>query len=408
MRRNIFNRVGIAHYSTRKAPCQSEKMTDIGTRPLFNEEHDTFRQMVRRFYQDEVRPRHKEFETRGWIDRSLWTQAGAVGMLGVTMPEQYGGAAADILYSSIGWEEQSYANTTGPGFALHSEIVMPYILHYGTEDQKQKYLPKLCSGEMIGAIAMTEPGAGSDLQGVRTNAVKNANGFVLNGSKTYITNGYMSDVVIVVAITDRSAKKIAHGISLFLVDATLPGFTKGTPLKKMGLKAQDTCELFFENVQLSPDALLGEENKGFYYLMQELPQERLLIGGMAIAAAEGMFEWTREWNTNRKLFGTTLSALPTTKHKMADLKTQIAVGRAFYDNCLLLHSQGNLDTATASMCKMWLTDLQCKVADECVQLHGGAGYMWEYDVCKAFVDARVQRIYGGSNEIMKELISRDI
>lgn len=365
-----------------------------------------YRETVRNFFETEVVPFHDEWENDGHVPRELWLEAGKTGILGVTTPEEYGGAGVEMLYTAITWEEQGYSLCTGPGFALHSDIVMPYILHYGTEEQKKDYLPRLASGECIGAIAMTEPGAGSDLQGVRTNAVKDGDDYILNGSKTYITNGFHSDVVIVVAKTD--AEKGAHGISLFLVDANMPGFSKGKKLKKMGMRAQDTSELFFEDVRLPKSALLGKENHGFYYLMQELPQERLLIADMGLASAEAVFEQTRTYVNERKAFGKTLSALQTIRHKLAEVKTELAVARAFVDKTLELHNVGKLDSATASMAKYWVTDLQNKAISDCLQLHGGAGYMWEYPVCRAYVDARVQPIYGGSNEIMKELIARDL
>lgn len=284
---------------------------------------------------------------------------------------------------------------------------MPYILKYGTAEQKERILPKLISGEWIAAIAMTEPGAGSDLQGVRTTAEKTEGGdFILNGSKTFITNGAMADVVIVVAKTDTA--KGAHGISLLIVEEGMEGFKRGRKLKKMGLKAQDTSELFFDNVKVPSANLLGPENKGFYMLMQELPQERLLIADMGVAAAEACFEWTRTYVKERKAFGKHLVDLQTIRHKLAELKTEVVIGRTFVDQCLELHAEERLDGGMASMAKYWATDLQSRVADECVQLHGGAGYMWEYPVARAYADARVQRIYGGSNEIMKELIARSL
>ena len=365
-----------------------------------------YREMLRNFYDEKVVPFHEEWEDKGEVPRELWTDAGANSMLGVTMPEEYGGLGVDILYSSVNWQEQSYAGTTGPGWALHSEIVCPYILNYGTDEQKQEYLPKLCSGEYISAIAMTEPGAGSDLQGMKTTAIKDGDDYILNGSKVFITNGWLADLVIVCAKTDPT--KGAKGISLFLVEAGTPGFTKGKKLKKMGMKAQDTAELFFEDVRLPKSALLGKEGAGFMYLMEELPQERLLIADMGVAAAEACYEWTRDYVKQRKAFGKTLSNLQTIQHKLAEMKTDIVVGRTFADHCLELHAAGKLDNGMASMAKYWLTDLQNKVADDCVQLHGGWGYMWEYPVCRAYVDGRVQSIYGGSNEIMKELIARSI
>eukprot|EP01101_Sappina_pedata_P006931 TRINITY_DN3560_c0_g1_i1.p1 TRINITY_DN3560_c0_g1~~TRINITY_DN3560_c0_g1_i1.p1 ORF type:complete len:412 (-),score=213.52 TRINITY_DN3560_c0_g1_i1:18-1253(-) len=391
----------------RPEPCQAESLIQIGTRSVFTEEHDSFRESVRKFFNDKIVPFHAQWEEDGAISREAWLQAGSQGLLGALVPEQYGGPGADILYSAIVWEEQSYSGCSGPGFALHSEIVVPYILNYGTEEQKQKYLPKLVSGEMIGAIAMTEPGAGSDLAGVKTTAIKQADGsYLLNGQKTFITNGQMADLVIVVAKTDVT--KGAHGVSLVIVERDMKGFERGRNLKKMGMKAQDTSELFFDNVVIPPTHILGGENKGFYHLMKELPQERLIIADMSIASSEACFEWTRTYTKDRKVFGKTVYDFQTTRHKLAEMKTEISVGRAFVDSCLRLHSQHALDSSTASMAKYWASDLQNKIADQCVQLHGGYGYMWEYPVTRAYSDARVQRIYGGTNEIMKELIARSI
>jgi long-chain-acyl-CoA dehydrogenase len=325
----------------------------------------------------------------------------------VMAPEEYGGLGLDCRYSAVVWEEQSYSLCSGPGFALHSEIVIPYIYNYGTEEQKKRMIPKLVSGEWIGAIAMTEPGAGSDLQGVRTIAAPNGDGsYSLSGSKTFITNGAMADLVIVVCKTEPD--KGAHGVTLMLVEDGMEGFAKGKKLKKMGMKAQDTAELFFEDMRVPASAMLGEEGKGFMYLMEELPQERLLIADMGLAAAEACYEWTRSYIKERKAFGSTISSLQTIQHKMAEMKTEIVVGRTFCDHCLVLHNEGKLDNQTASMAKYWLTDTQNKIANDCVQLHGGWGYMWEYPVARAFVDGRVQQIYGGTNEIMKELIARSI
>jgi long-chain-acyl-CoA dehydrogenase len=395
-----------AEVGERPEPNVCDSLLQIGSRRIYSQEHDMYREMLRNFYDEKVVPFHEEWEDKGEVPRELWTDAGANSMLGVTMPEEYGGLGVDILYSSVNWQEQSYAGTTGPGWALHSEIVCPYILNYGTDEQKQEYLPKLCSGEYISAIAMTEPGAGSDLQGMKTTAIKDGDDYILNGSKVFITNGWLADLVIVCAKTDPT--KGAKGISLFLVEAGTPGFTKGKKLKKMGMKAQDTAELFFEDVRLPKSALLGKEGAGFMYLMEELPQERLLIADMGVAAAEACYEWTRDYVKQRKAFGKTLSNLQTIQHKLAEMKTDIVVGRTFADHCLELHAAGKLDNGMASMAKYWLTDLQNKVADDCVQLHGGWGYMWEYPVCRAYVDGRVQSIYGGSNEIMKELIARSI
>lgn len=390
----------------RPEPAQCDSLLQIGTRRIFDSDSDIFRESVRDFFQQNVVPFHDEWEKQGQISRQCWTQAGAMGLLGCTTPEKYGGAGASILEAAIVWEEQSYSGCTGPGFALHSDICMPYLYKYGTEEQKMKYLPKLVSGEWISAIAMTEPGAGSDLQGIKTSAVDKGDHYILNGSKTYITNGAMADVVIVVSKTDAS--KGAHGITLVIVEEGMKGFERGKRLNKLGMKAQDTSELFFENVEIPKENVLGGEGKGFYLLMEELPQERLLIADMGIAAAEAAFEWTRDYVKERKAFGRTIADLQVTKHRMAELKTKLTVTRTFLDQCIELHKHGKLDTGMASMAKYWATDLQNKVIDDCLQLHGGAGYMWEYPVCRAYADARVQPIYGGSNEIMKELIARTI
>ena len=399
-----------AESALRQEPSQSQTFLDVGTRRIFNEDHDAFRETCRQFYAEEVTPeKHSEWEKAQMVPRELWKKAGDVGLLGVNCPEEYGGLGADILFAAVTWEEQCYAkgSPTGPGFGLHSDIVMPYIVHYGSEEQKGKYLPAMCRGEKIAAIAMTEPGAGSDLQGIRTTAKKAADGtWVLNGSKTYITNGYLSDVVIVVARTNLETKA-AHGTSLFLVDAELAGFTKGQPLTKMGFKANDTCELFFDDVTLPADALLGEADSGFYYLMNELPQERLQIAVEGQARGEAAFEEARAYMGERKAFGTSLyEGQQVLRHKLADMKTQLSVNRAFIDSCLELHSRGALDTATASMAKLHSTELCWRVVDEAVQLHGGAGFMWEYPVARNLADCRVPRIYGGTNEIMKEVIAR--
>lgn len=394
--------------SGRPETSSAKSLMDIGTRRIFNEDHDLFRQNVRRFFQEEVVPYHKEWEKAGQVSREVWEKAGEQGLLGVMTPEEHGGIGGDLFSAAVTWEEQMYCNCTGPGFALHSDIVMPYIVNYCSKEQIKHFIPKMTAGKCIAAIAMTEPGAGSDLQGVRTYAKKDGSDWILNGNKVFITNGWMADLVVVVTVTNREAKTAAHGISLFLVEEGMKGFHKGRKLEKIGLKAQDTAELFFEDVRLPADALLGELNKGFYYLMNELPQERLLIADMAIASCEFMFEETRNYVMQRKAFSKTVAHLQTVQHKLAELKTEICVGRAFLDSCLQLHAEKALDPATASMAKYWASDLQNRVATQCLQLHGGWGYMWEYPIAKAFVDSRVQPIYGGTNEIMKELIARTI
>ncbi len=374
-------------------------------RTLFNADHEAFRDSFRKFVEKEIAPHHEAWEEQGYVDRAVWSKAGENGFLCMTLPEAYGGSEADKLYSVVQMEEIARTGFTGIGFGLHSEIVAPYILHYGTEAQKQKHLPLLASGEMVGAIAMSEPAAGSDLQGVKSTAIKQADGsYVLNGSKTFITNGWHADLVIVVAKTDPSAG--AKGTSLLLVERGMPGFEKGKRLKKLGMKAQDTSELFFDNVKVPAENLLGGEGKGFICLMEQLPWERLQIAIGAVAAAQAAIDWTVEYTKDRKVFGQAVAAFQNTRYKLAELQTEVQVARVFVDKCCELVAVDKLDTATASMAKYWCSDLQCKVMDECVQLFGGYGYMWEYPITRAYADARVQRIYGGTNEIMKEVISR--
>jgi len=375
-------------------------------RTLFEPPHEQYRDTVRRFLEKDVAPFHAQWEEQGYVDREAWTKAGSSGLLCTSMPEAYGGADADKRYSVVLFEEISRLGFTGLGFGLHSEIVAPYLLRYGSDAQKQRYLPAMARGEVVGAIAMSEPAAGSDLQGVRTTAVDAGDHFVLNGSKTFITNGWHADLVIVVAKTDPAAG--AKGTSLLLLERGMPGFEKGQRLKKVGLKAQDTSELFFDNVKVPKSHLLGEVNRGFVYLMQELPWERLQIAISAVAAAQAAIDWTVAYTKERKAFGTTVASFQNTRFKLAEMQTEVQVARVFVDRCIELLLQEQLDTATASMAKYWCSDLQCKVIDECVQLHGGYGYMWEYPIARAWADARVQRIYGGTNEIMKEVITRSM
>jgi acyl-CoA dehydrogenase len=375
-------------------------------RTLFSEHHLQYRDTVHRFLEREVAPHHARWEEQGYVDREVWTKAGEAGLLCTSMPEAYGGADADKLYSVVLFEEIARQGFTGLGFGLHNEIVAPYILAYGTDAQKAKYLPAMARGEIVGAIAMSEPAAGSDLQGVRSTAVDKGDHYLLNGSKTFITNGWHADLVIVVAKTDPSAG--AKGTSLLLVEGGMPGFEKGKRLKKVGMKAQDTSELFFDNVRVPKANLLGEANRGFVYLMQELPWERLQIAITAVEASQAAIDWTVEYTKERKAFGTTVASFQNTRFRLAELQTEVQVARVFVDRCIDLLMQKKLDTATASMAKYWCSDLQCKVIDECVQLHGGYGYMWEYPIARAWADARVQRIYGGTNEIMKEVITRSM
>jgi alkylation response protein AidB-like acyl-CoA dehydrogenase len=379
-------------------------------RTLFTPDHEAFRDSFRRFMDKEIAPFHAQWEEQGYVAREVWNKAGVNGFLCMTMPEEFGGSGADKLYSVIQMEELARGGFTGIGYGLHSEIVAPYILHYGTPEQKAKYLPKLASGEMVGAIAMSEPAAGSDLQGIQSTAIQQPDGsYLLNGSKTFITNGWHADLVVVVAKTNPAAG--GKGTSLLLVERGMPGFSVGQRLKKMGMKAQDTSELFFDNVRVPADQLLGGaafENKGFICLMEQLPWERLQIAIGAVAASQAAIDWTVDYVKQRKVFGQPVASFQNTRYVLAELQTQVQVARVFVDKCCELIGRDQLDTATASMAKYWTTDLQCKVMDECVQLFGGYGYMWEYPISRAYADARVQRIYGGTNEIMKEVITRSM
>jgi acyl-CoA dehydrogenase len=377
-------------------------------RTLYSPDHEAFRDSFRRFIDKEIAPFHADWEEQGYVDRAVWNKAGDNGFLCMSMPEAYGGAGADRLYSVIQMEELGRAGFSGIGYSLHNEIVAPYIERYGTETQKAKFLPAMASGAMIGAIAMSEPAAGSDLQGIKTTALKQTDGsYILNGSKTFITNGWHADMVIVVAKTNPAAG--AKGTSLLLVERGMPGFSVGKRLKKMGMKAQDTSELFFDQVHVPEENLLGGnalENKGFICLMEQLPWERLQIAISAVAAAQAAIDWTVDYVKERKVFGQSVGSFQNTRFTLAELQTQVQIAAVFVDKCTELLLQDKLDTATASMAKYWCSDLQCKVMDECVQLFGGYGYMWEYPITRAYADARVQRIYGGTNEIMKEVITR--
>ena len=375
-------------------------------RTLFSSEHETFRDSVRRFLEAEVKPNDERWQEQGYADKAVWQKAGANGFLCMSMPEAYGGSGADKLFSMVLMEEQARSNISSLGWGLHSEIVAPYLFNYGSDALKKKYLPKMAAGEMIGAIAMSEPGAGSDLQGVKTTALRKGNGFVLNGSKTFITNGWNCDLVIVVAKTDPA--KGAKGTSLIVVDTTMEGFAKGKRLKKMGLKGQDTAELFFDNVEVPAENLLGQENNGFIYLMQELPWERMQIAIGAAAKCEAALGWTIDYVNERKAFGKPVASFQNTRFKLAEIATETQVMRVFVDRCMELLLEKKLGTATASMAKYWASDMEGKVLDECLQLHGGYGFMWEFPISQAYVDARVARIYGGTNEIMKEVIARSL
>jgi acyl-CoA dehydrogenase len=361
-----------------------------------------------KFLAAEIAPRYEEFEKAEIFDRESWLKAGAAGLLGASMPEEFGGSGGSYAHESAIIEAVSHVGVDGFGIALHNSIVMPYILHYGSEEQKRRWLPRMVSGELIGAIAMTEPGAGSDLQGIRTRAVKDGNHYRISGSKTFITNGQLANLIIVVAKTD--ADRGAKGMSLMVVEADdADGFRRGRNLDKIGLKSNDTSELFFDDVRVPASALLGpEEGQGFVQLMQQLPQERLQIGATAIAMVERALALTIDYVRERKAFGKSVAEFQNTQFKLAELKTEATVGRVFYNDCVQRHVNGGLDPVTASMAKMWLSELQGRVVDQCLQLFGGYGYMNEYPIARMYRDARVQRIYGGTNEIMKLLIGRSI
>ncbi len=373
------------------------------------EELELFRENVRRFVTTEVAPHYEQWEKDEIIPREVWNKLGEQGLLCVDIPETYGGIGADFQFSAVILEELARANCNGLGgpIAVHSDVVAHYILNKGTEEQKQKYLPKMVTGECVGAVAMTEPGAGSDLQGVRTNARKDGDDYIINGSKTFITNGQHCDVVIVVARTNLDAPG-SKGTTLFIVDSDTPGFQRGRNLDKIGLHASDTSELFFQDVRVPSSVILGELDQGFMVLMGELRRERLAVAISAVAAAEGVLAATAEYVKERQAFGVPIAQMQTIRHRIAEIATDIRINRAFINECIKLFRQGNLDAATASMAKLSSTEMQGRVADACLQLFGGYGYMVEYGVSRAFVDARIQRIYGGTSEIMKELISRDV
>ena len=375
-------------------------------RHLYDSDHEMFRGSVRKFLETEAMPHHEQWENDGMVSDEIWLKAGEQGFLCPMVPEEYGGVDTDFLYNCIVNEEIARSGCTGLGWTLHNDISVPYIVRYGSDYQKQAYLPRCVSGELITAIAMTEPGAGSDLQGTKTTAVLDGDHYILNGSKTFITNGQKAGLVIVVAKTDPSAG--SKGISLFLVEANLPGFSKGKNLNKLGLKAQDTSELFFQDVKVPKENLLGEEGRGFIYLMQDLPQERLSIAVGAVANSQAILDATVTYTKERKAFGASVASFQNTQFKLAELAAEVTSAEVFCDRCTELLLEDKLDSVTASKLKLLTTDLQCRVADECLQLHGGWGYMWEYPVCRAFADSRVQRIYGGSNEIMKLIIARDL
>ena len=376
-------------------------------RKLFTSEHEAFRDTVRKFYEKEVIPNTEKYEKQQHVDRDLWNKAGELGLLCTTIPEQYGGSGVDRLYSMILIEEQAYAGDSATGFSLHSDIVANYINNFGNEIHKQYWLPKMASGEVITAIAMTEPGTGSDLQAIRTTAVLDGDEYVINGSKIFITNGYLCEMAIVVCKTGNTDKGSAN-LSLIIVEANRAGFSKGKPLNKIGMKGQDTCELFFDNVRVPKENLLGVEGMGFMMLMKELAWERMLVAIMCQAGAEAAFAHTIQYTKDRKAFGKPIGHFQNTRFKLAELRTEIDFCRTYLDRCMELQLDGNLGVDAAAAAKYKISDMFSNVVDECLQLHGGYGYMLEYPIARAYIDHRANRIYAGTNEIMKELISRTL
>ena len=376
-------------------------------RSLYESEHDAFRDSVRTFCEKQVAPFHADWEKAGIVPRELWLEAGKQGFLGTDVPEEYGGGGVkDFRYNAVVGEEVTRVGGSGVGFTLHNDVVAPYLLKLGTEEQKQRWLPGFCSGELITAIAMTEPGTGSDLQGIKTSAKKDGDDWVVNGSKTFITNGINADLVIVVAQTDPSAG--ARGFSLLVIERGMAGFERGRNLEKVGMKAQDTAELFFDNVRVPGTNLLGTEGMGFLHLMDCLPQERLSIAVVAVAAARKVLDLTVDYCKERKAFGKSIGSFQNTRFVLAELETEVCIAEQYIDRAISEHNAGRFDVKDAAMAKWWTTELQTKVVDRCVQLHGGYGYMLEYPVAKAYLDCRVQTIYGGTTEIMKEIIGRSL
>ncbi len=375
-------------------------------RSVFSEEQNFFRETTAKFVDKEILPYHSKWEKDGIVPKEIWLKAGEVGLLCPNVPKEYGGIGGDFRFNVIIVEELARIGATGPGFAVHSDIVAPYLINYSSSAQKKNYLPKMVKGEIITAIAMTEPGTGSDLQNIKTKAIINNDTIVLNGSKTFITNGQNADLVLVVAKTDSTKK--AKGISIVLCEKYRKGFKKGKNLEKIGLKAQDTSELFFQDVQLPLENILGNSGQGFAQLMDELPQERLSIAVTAIASAEAALNWTVSYTKERTAFNTKIINFQNTKFILAKLKSELAVARTYIDRCIHEHINNNFTAEDGAIAKLWSTELQFKVIDECLQLFGGYGYMHEYPIAKAFMDSRVQRIYGGTSEIMKEIISRNL
>ncbi|MBV7330278.1 acyl-CoA dehydrogenase family protein [Chloroflexi bacterium TSY] len=374
-------------------------------RTIFEDEHIMFRDAVRKFIEKEAVPYHEAWEKEGIVSREFWLKAGQMGLLGMDVPEEFGGGGApDYRYNAIIQEELAYVGVHGPSLAVHNDIVIPYILHYATDEQKARWLPKICSGECVTAIGMTEPNTGSDLASVRTTAIRKGDHYLVNGQKTFISNGIINDLVIVVAKTNPDERH--KGISLLAIESGMAGYERGRNLEKMGLKAQDTAELYFNNVEVPVENLLGEEGKGFIYLMEQLPQERMAIAVWAVAACQAALKMTIQYCQERTAFGQPIGKFQNSRFMLAEMKTETEIAQVFLDRCIQELNQNNLTAEEAAMAKWWTTELQKKIIDQCVQLHGGYGYMMEYPIAKFYLDARVQTIYGGTTEIMKDLIGR--
>jgi|SRR5690625_546587 len=376
-------------------------------RNIFDDDHEAFRHTVRTFCEKEIVPHHQQWEDDGIVPRDLWEKAGELGLLGFMMPEEFGGGGVeDFRYNAVLQEEITRAGASGVGFVIHTDLVSTYLLSYANEEQRQRWFSRYASGQSIAAIAMTEPGTGSDLQNIQTTAVRDGDEWVINGSKTFITNGINADFLVVVCQTDPDAG--AMGFSLIVVEGDAAGLERGRNLDKIGLKAQDTAELFFDNVRVPAENLLGEEGRGFIYLMEKLPQERLSISVVAAAATRRMLDQTKEYVRERKAFGRSIGSFQNTRFTLAELETEQQIAQVFVDRSITELNAGNLTVEDAAMGKWWTTELQKKTADQCLQLHGGYGYMSEYPIAQAYLDTRIQTIYGGTTEIMKEIIGRSL
>ncbi len=371
-----------------------------------SEEHKMTKKMIQDFIKNEIMDHTEEWEKNGMVSREIWERAGELGLLCIDMPEEYGGSGLDFSFSALFIEELAKEGVSGPGFSLHSDVIAPYLLRYGTEAQKKKYLPKMASGKIITSLGMTEPNCGSDLQAITTSAVDKGDYYLVNGQKTFITNGYMSDMSIVAVKTNPGTEK--EGVSLLIIESNSQGFEKGVPFKKIGMKAQDTCELFFDDVKVPKENLLGEEGSGFKIMMKELARERLIVALNAIGGAEGAIVKTIEYTSTRTAFKQPIAGFQNTQFKLAECATQLQMHQAFLDRCTQLLSKHELTAESASMAKYSATEMHSKVVDECLQLFGGYGYMWDYPIAKMYADNRVARIYAGTNEIMKILIARGL